>query len=156
MARLSKREGFTLIELMIVVTIVGVLAAIAIPAYVEYTKRARMSEVVYTFDAIAQGATEYHGVMGFFPRTQGANPYRASDLASFTEKFAHITLEDGTNPNFNIKIRAAFNDKLDLTEADDSTYGQLDMIITYDSNTGYRKTWDLNTEHMVDAIYIPR
>jgi type IV pilus assembly protein PilA len=66
--RMRSKRGFTLIELMIVVAIVGVLAAIAIPAYRDYVNRAKMSEVVFAFDAIAQGASEYHAAMGFFPR----------------------------------------------------------------------------------------
>ena len=54
------QKGFTLIELMIVVAIIGILAAIALPAYQDYTKRAKMSEVVLAASACRTTITEVY------------------------------------------------------------------------------------------------
>ena len=51
MTRNKSAKGFTLIELMIVVAIIGILAAIALPAYQDYTKKAKFAEVVSTVGA---------------------------------------------------------------------------------------------------------
>ena len=55
------QQGFTLIELMIVVAIIGILAAVALPAYQDYTIRSKMSEVILGMSACRTSITEvYH------------------------------------------------------------------------------------------------
>lgn len=61
------QKGFTLIELMIVVAIIGILAAVALPAYQDYTVRAKMSEVVGLAAAAKTSISEYYVSMGEMP-----------------------------------------------------------------------------------------
>ncbi len=61
------QQGFTLIELMIVVAIIGILAAIAIPAYQDYTIRAQVSEGLNLAGAAKAAVSEYYMDRGVYP-----------------------------------------------------------------------------------------
>ena len=64
---MKKQQGFTLIELMIVVAIIGILAAIAIPAYQDYTIRAQVSEGLNLSGGAKAAVTEYYQDRGSMP-----------------------------------------------------------------------------------------
>ena len=82
------QKGFTLIELMIVVAIIGILAAIAIPAYSDYTKRAKVTELVTAGSACKASVSEFFQSQQAFP----ADINEAGCSAQSTDKIASLTL----------------------------------------------------------------
>jgi type IV pilus assembly protein PilA len=65
----NTQKGFTLIELMIVVAIIGILAAIAIPAYQNYTIRSQVTEGINLASGVETGVAEYYANTGTWPST---------------------------------------------------------------------------------------
>jgi len=87
-----RQQGFTLIELMIVVAILGILAAIAIPAYQDYACRARVSEGIVAATPAKTGVAEY-----FFNTSPNSLPTVAVFSTNIDTKYVSSVIWDGTN-----------------------------------------------------------
>lgn len=82
----NTQKGFTLIELMIVVAIIGILAAIAIPAYQDYITRSKVTELVTAASACKSSVSEYAQTMGSLPTSldeAGCNDNTSQYVSAF-------------------------------------------------------------------------
>ncbi|MES1942910.1 fimbrial protein pilin [Salinisphaera sp. PC39] len=87
---MQKQQGFTLIELMIVVAIIGILAAIAIPAYQDYTIRAKVSEVMGLAAKDKTSVSEYYISTGDMPADTGeAGINTSADQSTYVNSIAY-------------------------------------------------------------------
>ncbi|EOG0317762.1 pilin, partial [Neisseria gonorrhoeae] len=73
------QKGFTLIELMIVIAIVGILAAVALPAYQDYTARAQVSEAILLAEGQKSAVTGYYLNHGEWPENNTSAGVASSD-----------------------------------------------------------------------------
>jgi type IV pilus assembly protein PilA len=106
------QKGFTLIELMIVVAIIGILAAVALPAYQDYTKRAKVSEVILaasgcrtTITEVVQSGTTFPADNGYgCESTAASSKYVASIATVGTTGQVTVTVGTGIGPEVDGKI----------------------------------------------------
>lgn len=82
----NKQQGFTLIELMIVVAIIGILAAVALPIYQDFIARSQVSEAMATASAVKTSISEHYMSQGAYP---AANVYDTTEGGRYTESATH-------------------------------------------------------------------
>lgn len=121
--RKTVQKGFTLIELMIVVAIVGILAAVALPAYQDYTIRAQITESLSLIEGLKNNISDYYAQTGDFPvdkahavcgdsGTTGCTGFKATDTQGNYVVSVDVVKGGGLDVTFGNKANVAIATKI--------------------------------------------
>ena len=122
---MKKAQGFTLIELMIVVAIIAILAAIALPAYQDYLIRSQVSEGAVLADGSKTAISEYYSNRGVFPTANASAGLAASN--SIIGKYV-TSVNSSTSGVIKVTYGAAANAKITGKELDFSAISHAGSI----------------------------
>lgn len=142
----KNRKGFTLIELMIVVAIIGVLAAVAIPAYNSYIKRSRVTELSNAMGAVGHAALEYYQSHA---DTWPANIADASHIASSFGVSVPVSYVADANVDWDSASHSVV-----VTSIANIGSGVDGESLTLTVNPGAKGTWSSATG--LEQTYIPK
>lgn len=104
-------KGFTLIELMIVIAIVAILVTLAVPAYQDFTIRAKVAECVAASAPAKTSISEFRQTMGRWPvsQSEAALPAASIEVSEFCEYFLYRSGSGGTG-DFLVKMRVGVDE----------------------------------------------
>jgi type IV pilus assembly protein PilA len=145
---MKKAQGFTLIELMMVVAIIGILASIALPAYQDYIKRAYVVEALNLVSETKSDIATYYGTHGQWPSS-----ILESSITSKTFETKAVKGIAGEELNGGLQFRINIEFKPDILVQGDTSYVYLELDTSTNVQSSLR--WKCYKSPNIPGQYVP-